>query len=46
MGADALALKAIIDQQIQAIDSKDEHEEKLNLISKYGAGPDDGQFPA
>ena len=32
IGADALALKAIIDQQIQAIDSEDEHEEKLNLI--------------
>lgn len=32
IGADALALKTIIDQQIQVIDSEDEHAEKLNLI--------------
>lgn len=32
IGEDALALKTIIDQQIQAIDNEDEHGEKLNLI--------------
>ena len=32
IGEDALALKAIIDQQIPATDSEAEHEEKLNLI--------------
>ena len=32
IGEEALALKAIIDQQIQAIDGEDEHAEKLNLI--------------
>ena len=42
IGADALALKAIIDQQIEAVDNEAEQEEKLNLILKPGACPDDG----
>ena len=32
IGADALALKSIIDQQIQALSSEAEHGENLNLI--------------
>ena len=32
IGADALALKAIIDQQIQAFSNEAEHGENLNLI--------------
>lgn len=32
IGADALALKSIIDQQIQAANNEAESEEKLNLI--------------
>lgn len=32
IGPDALALKSIIDQQIQVADSEGEHGEKLNLI--------------
>ena len=32
IGPDSLALKAIIDEQIQVMDSEAEHEEKLNLI--------------